>query len=83
MLDLLTGKQADFDLLLQEYEPQKEFLRSKRVKGLLTLEEFTSALERLTIEETERHQDIEIAYADKEKEIKAELEVLKLEADNE
>ena len=53
------------------------------MKQLLTLEEFTAALERITVEETERHQDIEIAYADKEKEIKEELEILKLQADNE
>ena len=83
MLDLLTQKQQEFDDLADEYEPQKEFLRQKRVKQLLTLEEFTAALERITVEETERRQDIEISYADKEKEIKEELEMLKLQADNE
>ncbi len=57
-------------------------MRQKRVKQLMTLEEFTAALERLTVEETERHQDIEILYADKEKAIKDELEQLKIEADN-
>jgi len=55
MLDLLTQKQAEFDMLIEEYEPQKEFLRQKRVKKLLSLEEFTAALERITVEETERH----------------------------
>jgi hypothetical protein len=83
MLELLTQKQQEFDLLAEEYEPQKEFLRQKRVKNLLTLDEFTSALERITVEETEKHQDIEIAYADKEKAIKEELEMLKLQADSE
>lgn len=83
MLDLLTQKQAEFDMLIEEYEPQKEFLRQKRVKKLLSLEEFTAALERITVEETERHQDIEINYADKEKEIKKELELMKLQADAE
>jgi len=78
MLELLTQKQQEFDLLHDEYEPQKEFLRQKRVKNLLSMDEFTAALERLTVEETERHQDIEIAFADKEKEIKEELEMLKL-----
>lgn len=47
-------------MLKEEYEPQKEFLRQKRVKNLIGLDEFTSALERITVEETERHQDIEI-----------------------
>lgn len=55
MLDLLTQKQQEFDDLADEYEPQKEFLRQKRVKQLLTMEEFTAALERITVEETERH----------------------------
>lgn len=55
MFDLLSQKQAEFDLLQEEVEPQKEFLRQKRVKQLMTLEEFTAALERLTVEETERH----------------------------
>lgn len=48
----------------------KEFLRQKRVKGLLSLDEFSAALERLTVEETERVQDIEIMYADKERKVK-------------
>ncbi len=60
MLDMLTQKQQEFDDLVDEFEPQKELLRQKRVKNLLTLEEFTAALERITVEETERHQDIEI-----------------------
>jgi len=38
MLDLLTQNQLEFDDLADEYEPQKEFLRQKRVKQLLTLE---------------------------------------------
>jgi len=60
MLDMLTQKQQEFDDLVDQFEPQKELLRQKRVKNLLTLEEFTAALERITVEETERHQDIEI-----------------------
>lgn len=83
MLELLTQKQMEFDMLHEEMEPQKEFLRQKRVKNLLTMDEFTAALERLTVEETERHQDIEIQYADKEKAIKEELEMIKLQADAE
>jgi len=83
MLELLTQKQQELDLLREEFEPQKEFLRQKRVKNLIGLDEFTSALERITVEETERGQDIEIMYADKEKSIKDELELLKLQADAE
>lgn len=54
MLELLTQKQQELDLLKDEYEPQKEFLRQKRVKNLIGLDEFTAALERITVEETEK-----------------------------
>lgn len=60
MLELLTQKQQELDLLKEEYYPQKEFLRQKRVKNLIGMDEFTAALERITVEETERAQDIEI-----------------------
>ena len=83
MIDLLSQKQAEFDLLSDEYEPQKEFLRQKRVKNLVSLEDFTAALERLTVEETERRQDIEIEFADRERQLKQEIERIKLESDNE
>ena len=82
MIDLLSQKQDEFDLLSDEYEPQKEFLRQKRVKGLVSLEDFTAALERLTVEETERRQDIEIEFADRERSLIAEIEIIKLESDN-
>ncbi len=83
ILDLLTQKQYEIDMIKSEYEPVKEFLRQKRVKGLLSLEEFTSALERITGEESERIADIEILYADKEKQIKQDLQVMKYQADSE
>ena len=67
----------------QEIEPQKELLRQKRAKLLLTQEEFQAALEKLTQEETERQQDIEIEFADKEKEVREELERLKIESEQE
>lgn len=58
-------------------------LRQKRAKLLLTQEEFQAALEKLTQEETERQQDIEIEFADKEKEVREELERLKIESEQE
>ena len=70
-------------MLSQEIEPQKELLRQKRAKLLLTQEEFQAALEKLTQEETERQQDIEIEFADKEKEVREELERLKIESEQE
>ena len=82
MIDLLSQKQDEFDLLTDEYEPQKQFLRQKRVKNLVSLEDFTAALERLTVEETERRQDIEIEFADRERSLRQEIEIVKLESDN-
>jgi hypothetical protein len=70
-------------MVRMEFDPVKEFLRQKRVKGLLSLDEFSAALERLTVEEMERVQDIEIMYADREKKVKQDLEVMKYHADNE
>jgi hypothetical protein len=54
MVDLMSQKNNELELLKDEYEPQKEFLRNKRVKNLIGLDEFTAALERLTVEETEK-----------------------------
>ena len=82
MIDLLSQKQDEFDLLTDEYEPQKQFLRQKRVKNLVSLEDFTAALERLTVEETERRQNIEIEFADRERSLRQEIEIVKLESDN-
>ena len=64
-------------------EPQKEFLRQKKIKGLITAEDFQYALDKLTSEETERAYDSEIAFNDKEKDIKEELEQINLEAEAE
>jgi len=50
ILELLTLKQNQLMLLSEEIEPQKELLRQKRAKLLLTQEEFQSALEKLTQE---------------------------------
>jgi hypothetical protein len=83
LLDILAQKRDELKLTEEEFEPIKQFLRQKRVKNLLSLEEFTAALERITNEETEKQQDIEISYADKEREIKEELELIKLQADAE
>jgi hypothetical protein len=83
LLDILAEKRDELKLTEEEFEPIKQFLRQKRVKNLLSLEEFTAALERITNEETEKQQEIEISYADKEREIKEELELIKLQADAE
>jgi len=53
LLELLTQKQQELELLKDDIAPQKEFLRQKRNKNLTGLDEFTAALERITVEETE------------------------------
>jgi len=47
------------------------------------LDEFTAALERITNEEIEKQQDIEISHAESEREGKDQLEIIKLQADAE
>lgn len=40
IFELMTQKQTEYRLLQEEYEPQREFLRRKKAKGLLTEEQF-------------------------------------------
>lgn len=47
------------------------------------MDEFTAALERITNEEIEKQQDIEIKHAESEREGKEQLEMIKLQADAE
>lgn len=83
ILELALEKQQQLDDLKGEMEPQKEFLRQKKVKNLITPTEFQAGLDRLTQEETERAQDIEIAFNDKEKELREEIDHVKIDAEAE
>lgn len=83
ILELALEKQQQLDDLKGEMEPQKEFLRQKKVKNLITPTEFQAGLDRLTQEETERAQDIEIAFNDREKELREEIDHVKIDAEAE
>lgn len=83
MFELLAQKAIDLEDLSQEFEPQKELLRSKRQKGLIDEDEFTRQMERLNTEMAERKMDLDIEYADKEKAVTEELEKIKLDAETE
>lgn len=83
MFELLAQKAIDLEDLSQEFEPQKELLRSKRQKGLIDEDEFTRQMERLNTEMAERKMDLDIEYSDKEKAVTEELEKIKLDAETE
>ena len=83
ILELALEKQQQLDDLKGEMEPQKEFLRQKKVKNLITPTEFQAGLDRLTQEETERAQDIEIAFNNREKELREEIDHVKIDAEAE
>ena len=83
ILELALEKQQQLDDLQGEMEPQKEFLRQKKVKNLITPTEFQAGLDRLTQEETERALDIEIAFNDREKELREEIDHVKIDAEAE
>ena len=83
ILELALEKQQHLDDLKAEMESQKEFLRQKKVKNLVTPVEFQAGLDRLTQEETERSQDIEIAFNDREKELREEIDHIKIDAEAE
>jgi hypothetical protein len=79
--ELMSQKARDIEDLCAEYEPQKELLRSKRSKNLINEQEFTSGMDRLSNELTEKKMDVEIEYSEKEKQLREDLEKIKLEAE--
>ena len=83
MFELMMQKQADLEDVRQEYDLQRDLLKRRKGNGLVSDEEYSAAMDRLNKEEHEKKTDIEIAYAEKEAEIKEELEKAKLEAENE
>jgi len=83
MFELLAQKAIDLEDLSQEFEPQKELLRSKRQKGLIDEDQFTREMERLNTDMAERKLDLDIEYSDKEKAVTEELEKIKIEAETE
>lgn len=83
IFELMNEKQADLNTVRQEFEPQREFLRQKKAKGLLTEEEFRAALDRLHEEQTERENDVELEYSEKETRLNEEIEKVQIEAENE
>ena len=83
MFELMMQKQADLEDVRQEYDLQRDLLKRCKSNGLVSDEEYSAAMDRLNKEEHEKKTDIEIAYAEKEAEIKEELEKAKLEAENE
>jgi len=81
--ELMTEKQTDLQSLRQEYEPQRDFLRQKKHKELISEEEFNSLIERLNEDQNEREHDIELAFAEKEQSLMEEIEKSRVEAENE
>lgn len=79
--ELMSQKARDIEDLCAEYEPQKELLRSKRSKNLINEQEFTAGMDRLSNELTEKKMDIEIEYSEKEKQLRDDLEKIKLDAE--
>jgi len=70
-------------MLRQEMQPQRDFLKEKLSKGLMTEAEYKAALDRLHQEEDDRTMDIEIHFSEKEGQLKEELEKVKLQTENE
>jgi len=54
MFELLSQKAVELEDLSAEFEPQKDLLRSKREKGLISEADFLAAMERINSEKAER-----------------------------
>lgn len=81
IFELMTQKQTEYRLLQEEFEPQRQFLRNKKAKGLLDEEKFKIVIDRLNDEQTEREHDVDLEYSEKEAALREELEKCRIDAE--
>jgi hypothetical protein len=66
LFEMVTQKQGEYELIGAEFEPQYAFLKDKKSKGLIAVDDYKARLEKLAEEESDRKMDVEIEYAEKE-----------------
>lgn len=79
VFEMMNQKQAEYDLIRSEYDPQYHFLKDKKSKGLIAPNDYKARLEKLTEEENDRKMDVEIEYNEREQRLQEEIERLRLE----
>ena len=83
MYELMMQKQRELDDLKEEYEPQRQLLQQRKEAKLISDEDYAQQLERINQEEHDKKNDIEIEFGEKEKKLKDELEVARIDAETE
>jgi hypothetical protein len=81
LVELMKQKHQEMDMLREEFKIARDILKNRREKDLLTAEEYKSELDRLGKEEYEKACDLEIKFDDLEKEVRSDLEKIRLEAE--
>ena len=79
VVEMMTQKQGEYDLVAAEFEPQYRFLKDKKSKGLITPADYRARLEKLSEEESDRKVDAEIEFNEKEQRLQDEVEGLRVE----
>jgi len=69
------------DMLREEFKIARDILKNRREKDLLSSDEYKAELDRLGKEEYEKTCDLEIKFDDLEKEVRSDLEKIRLEAE--
>lgn len=81
LFELMKQKHQEIDMLREEFGMERNVLKNRREKDLLSAEEYKLELERLGKEEYEKSCELEIRFADKEQEIREDLEMVRLDAE--
>jgi hypothetical protein len=68
-------------MLREEFVMERNVLKNRREKDLLSAEEYKMELDRIQKDEYERSCELEIKFDDKEKQLRDDLEKCRLEAE--
>lgn len=81
LFELMKQKHHEIDMIREEFSVERNVLKNRREKDLLSAEEYKMELERISKEEYEKSCELEIKFDDKEKQIREDLEKSRLEAE--
>ncbi|CDW71824.1 gcc2 and gcc3 domain-containing protein [Stylonychia lemnae] len=73
IFDLMTQKQTELELIKEEFQPQYDFLKDKKAKGLITDSQYRDMMAKLQEEESDKRIDAEIQIKELEQKMEEEL----------
>eukprot|EP00347_Sterkiella_histriomuscorum_P024400 403331247 len=83
IFSLMTQKQTELELIREEFNPQYDFLRDRKAKGLITESQYKEMMAKLHDEENERRIDCEIQLKELEQKMEEELMIQAVNNKNE